>query len=480
MSKKYDAAAGPDAAIGTDYESFRQGSRILYDTMDAETDPFQRVVMERITRPESRFDAGSELYGRFVDLLYNQDRQHEDFFELGLDIGADIVDNTKSDRDKVLGLINAYASMNFIISAFAVHGDVPDQTSHHRVSSFVTATILDTMPDYEKNKRLFTHIHTVLDELEERLLNPELARLFQIYSNALVLAETYDTSRKIAAGEGRQRLLSSYDNETPIDDDTEKLSTLLTREAMAHRKYGTKPAYIEASAGGAWVFYDGEYYKEKIGMPYDVGSNIAAVVFHVDDPKPKDLRLFAEDMNPDLGGVNHGVVRVGGAVKKTNMALYIMHDGNITTDYFGLDRIEATHSDQPLAAQRMKAEVVSNFYDLSMPLYRPAPEPKNYATMSGKEKKQFDPIEQLLIPRIRYLDQKPRETSDVTRIVREHDVSWFVRLLPAGFHASAEAIASAKRHGIELETNETFVKEHKRGSRDKSVYGYHAVKRTVN
>ncbi len=57
------------------------------------------------------------------------------------------------------------------------------------------------------------------------------------------------------------------------------------------------------------------------------------------------------------------------------------------------------------------------------------------------------------------------------------DVTWFVRTLPQGWHPSLEAITEAAKRGIELYDNETFVKEHKRGSIHERVVGYHAIRR---
>jgi len=246
---------------------------------------------------------------------------------------------------------------------------------------------------------------------------------------------------------------------------------------MEHRKYGTKPAYVDASIGGAWIFYDGDDWSHK--MVRDTGranqfENVAAVVKYSPYSEFSDLSIGYE---VDDSGVVYSTGNVG---DKVDFTLYIGKNGIISTDPDGLEEFGAALGLPHTQEIALKAEVVSNFYDLSMPLTRHRPEDKTFENLVDKRKQTFNPIEDLLIPRIRYMEQTENfpASDDITRTVREHDVTWFVRTLPGHCRASPEAVAEAAAHGIELEENETFVKAHKRGSQNR-VLGYHAVKRST-
>lgn len=106
------------------------------------------------------------------------------------------------------------------------------------------------------------------------------------------------------------------------------------------------------------------------------------------------------------------------------------------------------------------------------------PGPTSYPHLPNDQGGEFDPVPQLLIPRIRLLHRPPSVKSDIVREVREHDVTWFVRRLPSGWHASPDAIARATELGVELAPNETFVKEHTRGAGHK-VLGHQAIRQDI-
>jgi hypothetical protein len=250
---------------------------------------------------------------------------------------------------------------------------------------------------------------------------------------------------------------------------------------MAHRKYGTKPAYTEASIGGSWIFYDGEEYRQSILQKTrnTILPRVAAVVHHSPLTDLKNIQINIETI--DMGSSADLKVLGGGlAEAKPDFAVIINLDGSMTIDYEGLQPVDYALSGNPLAARMLKAEIAANFYDLSMPVDDSSPSTlRNYAGMSPAERQDFEPLLTLLVPRIRRLNDPRPDIVESGRTVREHDVTWFVRSLRPGWHASPVAIENARRVGIKLEPNETFVKAHKRGLGN-TVLGYHAVKRSVD
>jgi hypothetical protein len=160
--------------------------------------------------------------------------------------------------------------------------------------------------------------------------------------------------------------------------------------------------------------------------------------------------------------------------------LYIGKDGSIATDPDGIQDINLVLSDRPLQAAALRAEVASNFYDLSMPLSKVRTKSASTGTLKRPEQPSFDPVQELLIPRIRYIENGQIDEdlagTDVVQSVRMHDVTWFVRLLPNGWKASPDARALAAEYGIVLAQNETFVKAHTRGQGNK-VLAHHAIRR---
>ena len=74
----------------------------------------------------------------------------------------------------------------------------------------------------------------------------------------------------------------------------------------------------------------------------------------------------------------------------------------------------------------------------------------------------------LMLPRIKYIDQKPSTQIDdedkERRFVDRHKVTWFTRRLPINYHATQRAIDYAQENGVSLKDNETIVREHYRGN----------------
>lgn len=99
------------------------------------------------------------------------------------------------------------------------------------------------------------------------------------------------------------------------------------------------------------------------------------------------------------------------------------------------------------------------------------PRPGGARLLGGK--RLTDEIQHCRLRPVSYLPDRGRPT--ITRDLggshaspASHDVTWFIRRLPAGFDASEEAKRHAQRYGVVLRRGETFVLPHTRGRSDGS------------
>lgn len=123
--------------------------------------------------------------------------------------------------------------------------------------------------------------------------------------------------------------------------------------------------------------------------------------------------------------------------------------------------------------RRLQAEVIANYLDLTNPLEVTAhavdldkQAPGGVTTTSGSESSDpMDVVRRLIIPRIKAKTNAPTEDHESNgRAVRLHGVTWHIRRLPEGWHASGQAEMIAKQAGVTLKPGETFVQSHQRGS----------------
>ncbi len=433
-------------------------------------DSYEELVFRRLTARNSHLYDDEKYTNKTVEFLQNTDNQDLGI-ELGIELGVALYSEHKTPRDKILSYANTLSTMTYMRDALEIPHRAGTSTAMMDVLGW---TILETMPNKAKNDQSFEAILSAINTAEEKGPSaPEGVSLYALYRSAV--ERLYGLSVNAAA---LKNIISKNYTEADhpsYEKDTSRMTATLTREAMEQRKYGTKPAWIEASTGGAWVFYDGEDFKRKLKL--DTTLPIAAVVSKTNHTDLKDLRIKAKLKTLEDGRSEYAL---GGVLdsETTDYLLYIMHDGSIATDRQGLNDLSLHFKDTPGIAERVKAEVASNFYDLSMPVYKNAPVSRNYSLLTDSEKVDFNPIEDLLIPRLRYIGKTSGHASpEAARAVRHHDVTWFVRTLPTGWHASPEAIEEARKRGIKLEDNETFVREHSRGSKINKALGYHAIRR---
>lgn len=125
---------------------------------------------------------------------------------------------------------------------------------------------------------------------------------------------------------------------------------------------------------------------------------------------------------------------------------------------------------QVYSLPRSSAQLLSHYFDLTHKIETVHRAKQTIAQNPSSEKSIKDPLDtvnRLVSPRVHILfDGEPESTpEEPRRSVCFHGVTWHTRELPEGWHASPEAIARAKAAGIILAPNETFVKDHHRGSK---------------
>lgn len=443
-----------------------------YETPDAE-------IVQRLIRLNRNFLPAGQFFDRFANLLTKQQEPtEEELFDLGVDVGASIYTHDHSPKGLALGYLNTWLRMN-TLGAGLVGQENHRADAAYLLMDYACMQVAETLPFDDATNNMFGELAQSLararlttDPRNAAVFTLSFNRLHQLQRVWLTSKEFRDYSVDLFATN------KNYSDEEQLAVD--KGVGLLTQEAMKHRKYGTKPAYTESSAGGVWLFYDGDDWRNMLlaKQGTTMTPHVAAIVMHIPelDLSTIDLRLEGLSLG-SMGQVQRN--GAGIAVANSNFSIAIQQNGSMSLDYEGLQPLEVVMADDRTALQRLKAEIASNFYDLSMPIDMGARPAHNYAQMTPEERREFDPIRQLLIPRLRYLQNSHESVDETSKIVRRHDVTWYVRPLPPGWHASPEAAKLAEEVGVVLKPNETFVKKHERGSGEK-ILGYHAVRRAID
>lgn len=462
---------------GEDYsrERVQTSNRIMLDRAirNDELDTFDKSIIKGIFAPCPELETGGKYYNAVSEIIFSSTLSKDALLGIGVDIGTDISQKSTSARNRIVEFLNVTRSIDDL--RLELLGKDAHYSTVQGIGTYIDAALVGELLQTKSVDTVFDAIEETLrkawdlgDIIERSQYETHLSRLallrsrYDSYKNAKDIGEKYDINDEL-----------SEDEYTSL----KKNATLLTNEAMRNRKYGTKPAYIDASMGGAWIFYDGDDWQQKMstkGSRAANYANVAAVVGYSLYNEFKSLRFQIDKNNPNL------VAITGPGMDKISFLLYIGQDGVISMDPDGLEDLGLDLHLSRVQELSLRAEIASNFYDLSMPVTKHRSEDKTFEDVVDRKKQKFNPIKELLIPRIRYVEQGEyfSASDDVTRTIREHDVVWFVRTLPSGWHASPDAVAEAEALGIELAENETFVKAHTRGKGNK-VMGYHAVRRVV-
>ncbi len=458
------------------YERVRLTNNTILDRANKSEnlDNFDKSVMRGIFKGQPSVEPGGEYFDSLVESAEMPDVDLDSVCSVGISMAEDIYARSPKARGMVLGYLNAVNGLDDLPLPKA--GRRGNDATAGAAVHFMRLTLLTRM---EINSSTEKVMHSISGSLEKAKADAsdsiQEGKISSIIKAMNTLAAGFENRKYL------DYMVGKFNEESELTPeeyaDIRVKSRLLTEEAMRQRKYGTKSAYIEASIGGSWIFHDGHDWVQKMtkGRPakgqYD---NIAAVVEYSERDTLRDLRFgFAVDEDGSMR-------RTGNESDGTRATFYIGKDGTISLDPHGLDNLRLGLGLSESQELGMQAEIASNFYDLSMPIYRHIETRTSPDSERDRRDPDFSPIKDLLIPRIRRLNQPLSDdevTDDITRTVRRHDVVWFVRRLPKGWHASLDAVAKAQKHGIELEDNETFVRSHIRGAGNK-VLGHHAIKRS--
>lgn len=441
-------------------------------------DIFDKTVMIDSMRDNEDFMPGGKYFETLAPAISSRTHELEDLFDAGVTIGADILQNNKGPRNQLTAYLNAAKSIDELKIGLMGRNDSTATTNG--ILEQMRIVLAEELPHTPVVEKVFD---VMLESFEKAsAAYPGDLTYKWFYTKLHSLKVVHHNIKSVRDFADAQHITHEALESTP--GVVREQAQLLTKEAMSHRKYGTKPAYIESSFGGSWIYYDGQTLNDKIGVKSrrDNNSrrrfdNVAAAVFHSPHAKLNNLSMREDEYSDGLSSI----VGFGGGITEAepDMIFYIGKDGNISIDPDGLADIKIALKDQPAVESALRAELSANFYDLSMPVYRTDDPLENFGSLSAEERENFDPIQRLLIPRVRRIGKATSADSDltdITRTVREHDVTWFVRTLPNGWRASPEAVAAAYERGIKLEENETFVKAHTRGTGNK-VAGHHAIRR---
>lgn len=445
-------------------------------------DLHEDAIAEKILAANPAYEPGSEVYDAVVSALEAAPRSDrgENMQHFGLHVGEEVEDaailivdniitNNKNTRGKMLGYLNACFEVDRI--KLGIHGEQKGINQEHVILEKVRQLLVSEIPIDARSEKLANVLHENVHEMTHKQaffgwFMPKMALLRQ----EMILRRQVNQVADLIPP-ATPESIKKYGGSDALDADAKDIV-----EQMSDRKYGIKAAYTEASFGGSWVYYDADDIIEVVGgvNPKSPGPDFVAVVYHSPLNALSNLKVRREVQDlPNNGRYNI----MGGAIQemRPDIQLVIGADGQLYFDHNVTESVKYELKDRPGAYEALLAEVMANFYDLSASAKVVEVEKTpTYSQLTDNEKEYFDPILQLLLPRIkkRYTNEEEIGQEPTGRTVREHDVVWFVRELPAGFHASPEAQERAVRHNITLAPNETFVRAHKRG-RGNSVQGHY-------
>lgn len=466
----------------------------LHEVLEAtaETSPrldvFDKGIVRKVLSRSEDSEPGGIFYEGIGGLATRESEPtEEELFDMGIDFAGRVVEAGKTPRGQILGYLAAGAQIDYLTIGFS--GD-PSQSgkgtrsingSVDRLNDYMCDVVGDSLSKSPNTPQLIGAINTSLERAA--IADEEHADVYQGFQAQLdELATRYDRIANLKAVVDKYYPETDQSESSAEREVVDSQITELTQAALAQRKYGIKPAYVPASIGGSWVFYDADDLKRRAPVlkkgRTEEAANMIGMVFHSPHAEHASLKISQQ---VDKTGPNH-TYYLGGAMSdiEPDFGMIINADGSLSVDPNSVHTVGSILSDRPDAALRLKAEVAANIFDLTTPIDdHSEPGPRNFSHFSDEEKIDFDPITQLLIPRVRHLNRPPSESADVTRTVREHEVTWFVRPLPEGWRASPDAIARAKELNVELAPNETFVKAHTRGSKGEKALGYQAIKKKL-
>jgi hypothetical protein len=258
--------------------------------------------------------------------------------------------------------------------------------------------------------------------------------------------------------------------EMVAQEDSLEVEALFSR-LTANQRYGVKLGYTQSRMRpGSFLFAPATFPYDGINvhqLSFSEGKNILAIVGDSSVKSHSESLYFREDGSIDQPGLR----RMEIDLKHKIRSLYVLKDTGEIDFMTNCGKSFLTRSRElgRYNSYRMiQAEILSNYIELVCPgesssglreQVRRGDLSKDMSQSSG-----MDIVRTLLIPRIHQEENTQTDVDKSVRQVRLHGVVWHIRKLPAGWHASPEALDMATRAGIQLNENETFVRAHNRGS----------------
>lgn len=283
--------------------------------------------------------------------------------------------------------------------------------------------------------------------------------------------------------------------------DVKSRADLLAQGIEQKRQYGIKTSffqdYLFHGFSEAWVILNTDTWVDQLKQ-FSLSPQAYCIVGLSNVREVRDKkRLVAERIDSPGQLVRYGY----DLESKTRWCL--VQKGELDHDIHGLMSVRDQFAKQgkEVIYDLVRLSVLAHIYDLTVPLevVRTLPElprPRNILERlpiptEKRIQRLTDPT--LILPRIRWLEQDEKLTelfdaemdqaeADTNRlahrVVREHEVTWFIRRLPKGYRASSEAHQKATEFlGQEFTLPEgmTFVSSHLRGKGHAPVEGIHRI-----
>ncbi|HSX06999.1 MAG TPA: hypothetical protein VLG92_04730 [Candidatus Saccharimonadia bacterium] len=272
----------------------------------------------------------------------------------------------------------------------------------------------------------------------------------------------------------------TQEDDIPVDAEQLRLesehSRLLFEKILSTRRYGMKPGYIAYEGGGTLIFNPAMDFNDvpEVRQMHPIMATGASVAFIIHSRKQRHTTLklettrdISEALSLDMGPLDP-IIR-----------LELGPDGELYTDrdcrtsFLAI----AVECGKYAAYRTLQAEVVADYFDLTHPAadvarIKQAAQSVPVDSQRNRDQSPRDTIERLVVPRAYFYSQSEAggvrpstdEEEPAIRTVRRHDVTWHIRVLPEGWHASPEAHETAASLGVKLKAGETIVRAHSRGA----------------
>lgn len=439
---------------------YRALGSIVADSVEF-LDPAEDALAEKIITRNPAFEPEGPLFQPLVEALTaapseaDGDIEQQSTTEAGIAIATHILDNAKNTRGIITGYLNACFEVDRLkIGLCGFNGAINQE---HGVLFVTRQALMDDIPPNERSEKIAANVGQAIHQLGhyDNFFGWFMPKIQLMHQEIAARSQSKQTAERMTPAS--QESIDAYGGADALRSD---IAEFISR-TMHERRYGVKAAYTEASFGGSWVYYDADDYTDV--FPVDVDPAYAAIVFHTPLTELNDLKLESEVIEYTNTAKSH-VVTGALAAMKPDARYVIGYDGELYADDALVEPVRRLLKDSPGTYESLQAELIANLYDLTAAGDTVVASRKPNVRTKPDPKQPYDPILQLLLPRLKksYIGPEPEEQG--SRYVREHDVTWFTRKLPAGWKASPDAVALAKRHNITLEPHETFVRQHKRGA----------------